>query len=326
MFINGFSDLPKSVFQNGSTPDLFNEHPVYAMISILKTHPLIRPNGAKQLVQFLSKLPQPSTILLVDSLNRFNINAFEIRRFGASYTDVQDQKCRKKALERAEEYLQAIQTELNLLEDVNAKNKIKLIRWDDIQDNQYEAQIDIVERHYQTNAVLKQKIDAIAEGFIRLRLPQAKSIEQRLPFMVKYITQEMPILVTGHSWEGMHHSLLVYPTDGESKANAADNTVGSEDKDKPSMRNLIRDVKQSPLFEDLRRELIEAGGGYEGAKGNITLPLVAPLEPANLEKSSVPTSDNNEEKLKILKKEDSFNMTKLQASVRRFSRQTSRHA
>ena len=278
-----FSSTPSPVFQNGASPDMFFKDPVYAMISILRTHPLIRPTGAKQLVEFLSRQPQPSTILLVDSLNRFNINAFEVKRFGTSYTPEQDAKCRNKAIERADEYWNAIKAEIDNLEDDAAKEKIKLIRWDDIQDSKYEAQIKIVENHYEKNPILKEKIDTIAEGFIRLRLPQAKSVSQRLPFMVKYITQEMPILVTGHLWQGRHHSLMVYPTDGESIANATDNTAASKEDDKPSMRNLIRDVKNSPLFEDLRKDLIEAVGGYTATTGNVTLPLIAPFTMEQIE-------------------------------------------
>lgn len=320
---------PSPVFQNGSTEKMFLENPVYAMISILKTHPLIRPNGARQLVQFLSRLPQPSTIILVDSLNRFNINAFEVRRYGASYTPEQDNKCRKKAMERADEYLEAIKTELDSIEDENEKKKIKLIRWDDIQDSKYETQIKIVERHYKNNPVLKEKIDTIAEGFVRLRLPQAKSVDQRLPFMVKYITQEIPMLVTGHFWEGKHHSLMVYPTDGESKGNIADNVVSSEDDDKPSMRNLTRDVKESPLFEDLRNELIEAIGGYAATTGNVTLPLIAPLDLKKIDGSNISLLDTNvatpanKPPVEATKEDASSNMTKLTKRKSIFVRQMS---
>merc|ERR1712018_1004054 len=127
-----FDYSPSPVFQNGASEEMFLENHVYAMISILKTHPLIRPNGAKQLIQFLSKLPHPSTIILVDSINRYNINAFEVRRYGDSYTTEQDNKCRKKAMERADEYLVAIKSELNSITNENEKNKITLIRWDDI--------------------------------------------------------------------------------------------------------------------------------------------------------------------------------------------------
>ena len=51
--------MPTPIFQDGANPELFREHRVYNMVSILRTHALIRPDGAKQLVNFLSNLPNP---------------------------------------------------------------------------------------------------------------------------------------------------------------------------------------------------------------------------------------------------------------------------
>merc|ERR1712038_39414 len=270
--------IPAPLFQDGACPDLFAEHRVYNIISILRTHALIRPTGAKQLVSFLSSLPQPSTVVLLDEINRFNINAFELRRWGAAYTPEQDNICKQKAIERANEYEKAIQLEIDAIDDQEIKKKIKVIRWADIQDDAYEAKIKIVEKHYQNNPKLKEAIDTIARGFLRLRLPKANnSFEKRLPFMVKYITHELPLVVTGHFFEGHYHSMMVYPTDGnmnQSKGNAEANAQNVDD-EKPSFRKLTRDVKESPLFEALRDELRDAMGGYKATPGFVNLPLYA---------------------------------------------------
>ena len=290
--------MPTPIFQDGADPELFHEHRVYNIISILRTHALIRPNGARQLINFLSNLPNPSTIILLDEINRFNINAFEVRRWGAAYTPEQDDICKQKAMERANEYEAAIQLEIDALDDEEIKNKIRLIRWANIQDDTYEAKIKIVERHYQSNPNLKEAIDTIARGFLRLRLPKANnSFDKRLPFMVKYITHELPLVVTGHFFEGHYHSMMVYPTDGnmnQSRGNAEANAKTSDD-EKPSFRKLCRDVKGSPLFEDLRNELKEAMGGYKSTPGFVNLPLFAPLN-GQKEENVQKTSKNNVER------------------------------
>jgi len=295
--------MPSPLFQDGACPDFFAEHRVYNIISILRTHALIRPNGAKQLVNFLSNLPQPSTVVLLDEINRFNINAFELRRWGAAYTPEQDNICKQKAIERANEYEKAIQFEINAHEDEEIKKKIKVIRWSDIQDDAYLAKIKIVEKHYENNPKLKEAIDTIARGFLRLRLPKANnSFEKRLPFMVKYITHELPLVVTGHFFEGHYHSMMVYPTDGnmnQSKGNAEANAK-IEDDEKPSFRKLTRDVKESPLFEDLRNELREAMGGYKATPGFVNLPLFAPFGTTNKDGNSGKTSE------KVLERQQQF--------------------
>ena len=296
--------MPTPMFQDGANEELFLENRVYNMVSILRTHALIRPNGAKQLVNFLSTLPNPSTVVLVDEINRFNIAAFELKRWGAAYTPEKERICKQKALERANEYEKAIQSEIDALEDENANNKIKLIRWADIQDDAYEAKIRIVEKHYQSNPILKEAIDAIARGFLQLRLPQSKSFEKRLPFMVKYITHELPLVATGHFFEGHYHSMMVYPTDGnmnESKGNAEANSKNLED-EKPSFRKLTRDIKESPLFEDLRKELWDAMGGYKPTPGFVNLPLFAPFEIQNKYETIDKSSNTNAKKQQHFKR------------------------
>ena len=268
-------------------------------VCILRTHALIRPNGAKQLINFLSNLPQPSTIVLLDEINRFNINAFELRRYGSAYTPEQDAICKQKAMERANVYEKEIQFEIDALQDENIKKKIKMIRWADIQDDAYEAKIKIVEKHYQSNPNLKEAIDTIARGFLQLRAPNAKkSFEKRLPFMVKYITYELPLVVTGHFFDGHYYSMMVYPTDGnmnQSKGNAEANAKDLDDQ-KASFRKLTRDVKESPLFEDLRNELRDAMGGYKSTPGFVNLPLFAPLDTPHKEENIDKISDKVAEK------------------------------
>ena len=296
--------MPTPIFQDGANPELFREHRVYNMVSILRTHALIRPDGAKQLVNFLSNLPNPSTIVLVDEINRFNINAFEVRRWGTAYTPKQDDICRRKAIKRANEYEDAIQSEIDALEDEEIKSKIRLIRWANIQDDSYEAKIKIVEKHYQSNPNLKEAIDKIARGFLRLRLPQANnSFDKRLPFMVKYITHELPLVVTGHFFEGHHYSMMVYPTDGninQSKGNAEANAKTLDD-EKPSFRKLCRDVKVSPLFEDLRNELKKAMGGNMSTPGFVNLPLFSPFD-GQKEENDEKTSKKTVEKQQLFKR------------------------
>merc|ERR1712200_33824 len=70
----------------------------------------------------------------------------------------------------------------------------------------------ILNSYYQTNEYFKQKIDKIALEFLSFRRPQSKNHETRIPHMVNYIVEELPIMLTGVECNGIHYKTLLYPT------------------------------------------------------------------------------------------------------------------
>ena len=61
------------------------------------------------------------------------------------------------------------------------------------------------------------------------------------------------------------------------------------------------DVKESPLFEDLRNELEEAMGGYKSTPGFVNLPLFAPFDDGK-EENVQKTSKKNVERQQLFKR------------------------
>ena len=54
--------------------------------------------------------------------------------------------------------------------------------------------------------------DTIASDFLNIRRPESKNRELRIPYMVNYLLDELPIMLSGVKHEGIHYKTILYPT------------------------------------------------------------------------------------------------------------------
>jgi len=248
----------------GSKPSDFVQERVMVGVSILPKSPLLTSQGCWMLVSFLIKLPQPSLIFLVDSLNRHNVKAFPKKRRIPT-----DKEALEKAIKAGDPYHRLLSDAIKLLEKDRPEKKgwISLLRYEQVmEENQGNMKTleNIAFKHYLTNNIFKERIDKVALEFLKNRRPQSKNHQMRLVHIVNYLVSELPTAITGFKYQGVSYRALGYPIDA------------SKDTHEYSMTNsifcLVRDIHVNPEFKSLLDELV-AVAGQEGVTGVTLLPI-----------------------------------------------------
>ena len=146
------------IFLPGSSKESLETSPTFVGISILPNSPLLTQEGNWQLVSFLASLPNPSLIFLVDSLNRHNVKAMAKLKKGNKMPS--DEDALKVALKAGAEYHKFFSESITHLESCQPDNvgKVTLVRWDDIEDDVMKNQQQVIQNHYESSQIFKDRI------------------------------------------------------------------------------------------------------------------------------------------------------------------------
>lgn len=241
----GLDTCVSPIFREGSCPDHLLSSAMSVGISILPSHPCLLPSNNYKLVSFLMALPQPSIIFLADSINLHNVKAMWKRGRRAPT----DEEALSLALEAAVPFHDAFHGSLQQLEEEMPERKgwVRLVRWTDIQGETMTLQQNVVKKHYESNGLLKSRIDEIALTFLQHRRPMSKNHTARLPHMVAYLLVELPTLLVGVEMDGRHYAGLLYPL----AARALGSPIAMD------MFDLKHDIHTLEEFAGLRKEITE---------------------------------------------------------------------
>ena len=209
-------------------------------------------------------MPHPSLIFLADKVSRHNFKAMS--KLAKRSKMPTDEEALSASLKAGDEFFQSLSkaiSELETNQTAEKRGQIKLVRWGEIEDEKMKSQQDILCNHYENSNEFKARIDKIALDFLMFRRPSSKKHSIRLPYMVSYILEELPSAISGVDYEDKQYSTLVYPTTAEKASQPLSNAIW----------DLVYDIQTCPEFNDLKKKLVEASGGYESTLGVTLLPL-----------------------------------------------------
>ena len=98
------------------------------------------------------------------------------------------------------------------------------------------------------------------------RRPSSKNPSARIPLMVPYLLEELPVMLSGIVHEGIHYKTHMYPTSA-SKASA-----------KAGLANdaffLAHDIQTKSEFSKLYKDIIDCcPDGFQANNGTVILPI-----------------------------------------------------
>ncbi|KAI0562894.1 Cyclodipeptide synthase [Gracilaria domingensis] len=250
--------------------EMLNEPGVFVTISVLTKSPLMEPNGARSVVQFLESLPYPSLVVIVDSPLRHDIMAIKKK---SKSQEICPEKARQTALELGNVYVKSISDAI----DTSGSEKITVIRWDDMLDENKAKQELIIHEYYNRNTSFRQRIDEIAMEFINRRAPNSRFMAQRMSHAVNFILDELPPFVTGLLYKQKRYVTNVYATSTTSMAGANANPHAFAF----ASHTLVKDIQSDPMFADLKKNLVEADNGMEAPNG-LAILVIAPKNVDNM--------------------------------------------
>ena len=100
--------------------------------------------------------------------------------------------------------------------------------------------------------------------FLAFRRPDSKKNESRLPHMVSYILEELPICMTGLNYNGIKFETLLYPTTMVHKSQG--------------LAQLVLELQTLPEFSTLRAEIFSSVQ-TKASLGSVILPMTFPDGP-----------------------------------------------
>lgn len=98
----------------------------------------------------------------------------------------------------------------NILDEENVPaDKVEIVRWEQIEDGEYQRIVEILRDEFAKNPVFKKAvIDAVRDVSHLQSLCLDSSAYERL---AKYVIDEMPVLLNGFQVNSVHYDLLPYP-------------------------------------------------------------------------------------------------------------------
>ena len=146
--------------------------------------------------------------------------------------------------------------------EAKAADKVKLLRWPEVEDDKMRQQQDVLHQHYEMGGPFAKKLDEIGKAYILLRRPQTTYIEDRLKHAVAYLIAELPVLLMGFRHQGQHYCTLTYPTTPQKAALMEAN----------GLWDLLYEIQTFPEYAELRRDLYQVTK-TENTHGTILLPI-----------------------------------------------------
>lgn len=190
-------------FYGGAKESDWNTKLCYVGLSIHPHAPLFNEKNARSLFMFLCEKGVDTTILLVDDLNKYNKAAFEHKKLRTG-----------NALKCAHTEGDVWEKKLVPLLDGIPSTQVRLIRWNQVETDNYFSCLNVLKNLYDHDLHFKQKIDQIALKVASARVTDQRHLSVTLPLCVQYIIGELPILLFGPDGK---KRLLLYPTFEDNK-------------------------------------------------------------------------------------------------------------
>ena len=144
-------------------------------------------------------------IVIADTLHAIN---YEVR------SNYSSQAAIRKALHEGDKFLKIISEILEELTE-DQRNKIEIIRWEDVRKDQYYKKVSpFFLQEFKTNSLFKKDIRDIVRGFVS-KLDQPKTSEEKIERLCLYVIDEFPELMNGFTHKGIHYTCHIYPSDAE---------------------------------------------------------------------------------------------------------------
>lgn len=234
---------------------------VHVGLSCHKKSPLLRhANASRELMEYLASMDKKVCIVIADTLNRYNVEAFETRYKNCS---------RKKAKKQGDIFFaKVLEAKAAVESSRNEKlDRITILRWDDIETKEFNTKVEACIDFYENNAFFKDLLLPICRDVVMTRRKQAP--QEKIDLVVKYVLTELPHLLGGvHLAEEdgsvTHYSQFLYPNIWHE---ICPNSVSQR------LYGLFTgmhvDERFAPMIDDIRR----LGKGSMGAPGHHVLPL-----------------------------------------------------
>jgi cytochrome P450 len=171
-----------------------------------------------------------SVVLICDDIARHNYMAFDKRSPDRALTEAR--KLGKILFDKFDKSIKSY----------DKSNLVKLCRWKDINENE---EVDYIKQ----NALVEERVNKIANNFIRMRSASDKTSSTKLTHVMNYIYSEIQVLINGIYFEGTQYRMMYYA--GNHK-HLVVFTQNSE-----SLMNLIRDIYNHADYNDILNEIIK---------------------------------------------------------------------
>lgn len=139
-------------------------------------------------------------ILIADTIAKINYEIFSNYSEGKSY---------RRALKEGDTYIQFFK---NILSEFpkEKKDKIKILRWNDIFSNRLKKMSNVLEDEFLKNDAFRKQILTFVKEYAKRR--GKKLDREELNHLAKYMLLELPTMFEGIEFEGIKYKLLFYPT------------------------------------------------------------------------------------------------------------------
>jgi len=239
-------------------------------ISVHPLSPLMQSErAAYQLLKTLTATKKRALIVIADTLQRFNIAAFEKKFTGRV------DKARRAAKKRGQPFFDALLSARAEVADEfgsDILHQVKIIGWDELICSEgYQKQLDACNRYYSNVISFRDRVDNIAAGFVLKRGRDATN-KGKLDLAVQYILEEIPHILGGVIMQEMetcekriHYNQVLYPTN---LSEASDDSLSSE-----LFRFVCHELRSVKEFQNLFDQLRELNGGDIGMPWWHVIPL-----------------------------------------------------
>lgn len=148
----------------------------------------------------LSNSKDKVAILIADEIARYDYKIFS--HYG-------ERKSLNRALREGNKvasFFEDVVKELN----VSDRNRIEIIKWNDIKTSRLEQLTKILRNEYKTNRSFRDYIIGFLKNYAQRRGKQLT--DEQYDFLSEYVISELPTLLDGIRYKGANYKLLLYPT------------------------------------------------------------------------------------------------------------------
>ena len=125
----------------------------------------------------------------------------------------------------------------------------------------------IARKCYHESRTFKNRVDEIGMEILSHRRPNSKNNKTRLPYLVDFILEELPVLMTGLTYKSTKYQTLGYATKASSKSLFS------------TLANLVEDIKNCPDFFSFKQQMLN-----ESTCTTMTKIVYLPIEEENVSK------------------------------------------
>lgn len=182
---------------------------------------------AKKYINWALKHTRNKVIILIaDTIAKINYEVF---------SGYNKSKSHKRALKEGEIHIKFFKEILSEFSK-EKRDKIKILRWDDIFSNRLKNMSNILEKEFARNKGFKKKILYFVEEYSKRR--GKKLSANKLNYLAKYMFFELPTMFEGIEFNNTKYELLFYPTfvDG-------------------GMSKMILGIRNNKIFPELKDKL-----------------------------------------------------------------------